>query len=214
MAAKQYVPQWKVDTSDPSYQPLSQMGQESASYDQPYIQSLEKQTTELQNVPQKLQQAFEVGKSNLQQQAAQSLARTGVVRGGRGLAAGRSTAIESGRAIAGEEQKSQLAQQDALQKAAQAQTSLLGEKKKLAQAKVVKAAQVQSAIADAQRILTDVKGSNFYVTGNDLNKAKQRLQQEVLIKYADNPEAMAAAVNAFNSSAGGAHGASAWDIFS
>lgn len=176
-------------------------GQEASDLESQYLESLKKQTAELGSLPSKLQEAYQIGKGNLQSQAAQALAGSRVARGGRGLASSRATAIQSGRALGEMEQASKLAQSEAQQEFLKASTAQLGEEKKLKELQAKGAMQAEEAIALVNTIIDEESGV-FVTTADDINRMKDRFRAEVLSKYANNPLALQRAVAQFNAKLG------------
>lgn len=188
---------------DPAkYSKQIKIGEESAPLGEEYVKSLEEQQKGLESIAPKLQAAFEVGKQKLSSQAAQALAQSKAVRGGRGLAVGTESAIKSGQAIGEMEKKSQLDQASALQEAAKGKTALLAEKKKMAESQAAMAAQTAEAEAAVDQIIDDESGV-FVTTEADIERMKTRFNSEVMTKYANNPVALKAAIAKFNNAISG-----------
>jgi hypothetical protein len=186
-----------------SYTGEEEAGKQSINLEDQYLQSLQEQYGNLSALPEKLKQAYQVGKSNLQSQAAQALAGSRASRGGgAGIAAARGTAVASGRQLGEMEQNSQLAQANALQQAAQAKTAMIGEQEKVAQGKAQRQAQISEAVGIVDSII-DKESGVFVTSGNDIANMKRRFQTEVASRYANNPEALQAAIQEFNSKLGG-----------
>jgi hypothetical protein len=191
----------KIYVNPQDYQDSFTAGEESIKLGDDYLKSLEAQQAGLQGVAPKLQAAFEVGKQKLASQAAQALAQSKAVRGGKGLAVGTESAIRSGQAIGEMEKKSTLEQASALQEAARGQTALLAEKKKLAETKSALSAQVSIAEAEAQQIIDDESGV-FVTTEEDIARMQARFKSEIAAKYANNPAALKAAMIRFQNTLG------------
>lgn len=186
-----------LDPNNPSYVAAGAAGLDIRNIQTDYMKSLEDQVAQKSALPGNIQTAFEAGRSGLQAQAAQSLAASKAARGGRGIAAGRGSAIASGREIATLGADAELEKGTALQEVAEAKTALYGEKKKAAEAQILYSAQVSTAVAETMQIIDDESGV-FVTTKADIEKMKTRFNSEIAKKYGGNPEAMAAAIQAFN----------------
>ena len=180
---------------------IKDIGNENKLTTEEYLKSIQGQADVLGQEPSRIQQAFEVGKSSLQSQAAQSLAGSKAVSGGRGLAAARGTAISAGTAQANLGAQAELSKSSALQEAAKAKTALAAEKKKIGTEQATKIAQVQTAVGLANQIIKDESGV-FFTSSSDIEAMKNRFKTEIMEKYSDNPEALQAAVQAFNAKLG------------
>ena len=186
---------------DTSYGKIYTEGTELVGMEEDYLKSLEEQTKGLAELPSKLKQAFQLGKSGIQSQAAQALAGARAARGGRGLAAARQSASSAGGQVAKLEADSAIAQQQAQQEFLKAKTAETAEKKKVAEAESLRAAQIEEAKGLVQKIIDEESGV-FVTTEQDIENMKARFRTEIATKYAGNPAAINAALALFNSSVG------------
>ena len=89
------------------------------------------------------------------------------------------------------------AQQDYLK----AKTAQTAEEKKVYEAQAARAAQVQSVVALVDQIIDDESGV-FVTNQDDINRMKARFKTEIVEKYGNNPAAIKAALDRFNSKLG------------
>ena len=187
----------QIDVNDPVYKAQIAAGESGTQIQKDYMASLEEQVAQTSALPLNIQTAFKSNRSGLQSKAAQSLAASKQARGGRGIAAARGGAIQSGMALGSLSAQSELDKGSALQEAAKAKTAFTAERKKEAEAASLGAAQIKQAIADVRQIVDDESGV-FVTTQADIDKMIARFNSEIGVKYANNPAALQQAITEFN----------------